>query len=419
MLVLAGCLLASLAATGPAASAPTFRAQWPGANGGFANPVDLATDPAGNVYVADTGNDRVQAYGNSGAFHGQWGTPGTGSGELDGPTGIALGPQELIYVVDTGNERVQIFDATGAFGDLWGSPGTAYGEFDGPFGVTTSAAGNVYVTDPGNDRVQRFTPTGGVVAPPSEWSAGTDPRGIELDAAGSVYVVDAGADVVRKFDPAGNPVAAFGSFGPAGTLDDPTGIAADPDGDLYVADTGNDRVLHITSSGALIEVVGGPGPGQGTFLSPTGLDTDCRGNLFVVDQGHGVVQKLGVPAPPPPCDDPPDPEGLLLELNADPRQKVKHLRATLTCPLESCRVGVGGRVKGRSRARLIGQVRELEASQPQTVAIDYEGKNTVRRLRQALRKRKAKRRARVDLAAEATDSEGTVVVEQLTVKLRR
>jgi len=419
VLALAGSLLASLLAAGPAAAEVTFRAQWPGADGGFSSPVDLATDPAGNVYVADTGNDRVQAYSTSGTFLRQWGISGGGSGELDGPAGIALGPQELIYVVDSGNDRVQIFDATGAFGDLWGSPGAAYGEFDGPFGVTTSPAGNVYVTDPGNDRVQRFTPTGGVIAPPSEWGAGAEPRGIELDAAGSVYVVDAGPDLVRKFDPAGNPVASFGAFGSAGALDDPTGIAADPDGNLYIADTGNDRVLQITRDGALIDEIGGPGPGQGTFLSPTGLDTDCRGNLYVVDQGHGLVQKLGVPAPPPPCDDPPNPEGLVLELNAERKQKVKRLSATLTCPLESCRVGIGGRVKGRSRARLAGQVRELGPAQPQTVALDYQGRNTVRRLRKALRKRKARKRARVELAAEATDAEGTVVVEQLTVKLRR
>jgi DNA-binding beta-propeller fold protein YncE len=258
------------------------------------------------------------------------------------------------------------------------------------------------------------------VAPPAEWSAGlVDPRGIALDAIGSAYVVDAGSDAVRKFDPAANPVATFSSFGPAGTLDHPTGIAADPAGDLYVADTGNDRVLHVTRDGALIDVVGGPGPGRGTFQAPTGLDTDCRGNLYVVDQGHAVVQKLGVPAPPPPCDEPPQPEGLLLELEAKPKQRVKRLRAKLTCPLESCRVGVGGRVEGRSRARLAGQLRELQAGQSQTVALDYAGKNTVRRLRRALKKRKARKKARVELAAEATDEQGTVVIEQLTVKLRR
>lgn len=420
MLAIVGCLLMSLLAASQAAAEVQFRAQWTGANGGFADPVDLATDAAGNVFVADTGNDRVQAYDTTGAFLRQWGSSGDGSGELDGPLGIALGPQELIYVVDSENDRVQIFDATGGFGDLWGSPGTAYGEFSGPFGAATSAAGNVYVTDPGNARVQRFTPTGGAAAPPSEWSSGmVDPRGIALDAAGSVYVVDGGPDVVRSFDPAGNPVATFASFGAAGTLDDPTGIATDPDGSLYVSDTGNDRVLHITRTGALLDVVGGPGPGEGTFLTPTGLDTDCRGNLYVIDQGHGLVQKLGEPAPPPPCDDPPDPAGLLLELEAGPSVKVKQLRATVTCPLESCRVGVGGRVQGRSRARLVGQLHQLEASQPQTITLGYEGKRTVKRLRKALRKRKVRKRARVDLAAEATDADGTVVVEQLTVKLRR
>src|SRR5262245_61513943 len=101
-----GCLVASLSAT-PAAAEVSFRLQWPGAGDGFANPGDLATDRDGNVYVADTGDDEVQAYTNTGAFLHEWGSTGTGSSELDGPEGIALGPQDLVYVVDTGNDRVQ------------------------------------------------------------------------------------------------------------------------------------------------------------------------------------------------------------------------------------------------------------------------------------------------------------------------
>lgn len=423
-LALAGCLVAFLLAAAPAHAQFQFLTQWGGANGGFNGPFDLATDTDGNVYVADSGNDRVQKYTPGGSFTTQWGSAGSGNGQFDLPRGITVSDEGLVYVVDSGatpldpdNDRVQIFSTSGNFLDLWGSEGTGPGEFNFPFGVATSGAGNVYVTDQGNDRVQKFTPTGLFLL---QWGSAANfdqARGIAVGSDGYVYVVDAVNNNVQKFDPLGNPVDSFATFGSAGAISGATGITSDPAGNFYLADSGNNRVLHFTPQGTLIEVVGGPGSGSGTFLDPTGVATDCRGNLYVMDSGHGVVQKFGDPdALSPPCTTPP---GLLLEVDAEKRQKVKALTVTVTCQLEPCTAEMGGRVKGKEKARLEGQVHELEAGEPMTVTLGYQGRTTVKRLRKALKKKRVKKKARVELAVVATDTEGSRDVEQLSIKLRR
>ncbi len=72
-------------------------------------PADVATDAAGNVYVADTGNDRIQKFTAAGAYLTQWGSAGSGSEQLNGPRGVAADGGGNVYVADTSNDRVQKF----------------------------------------------------------------------------------------------------------------------------------------------------------------------------------------------------------------------------------------------------------------------------------------------------------------------
>jgi DNA-binding beta-propeller fold protein YncE len=408
----AGCLILSLVAAAPASAQVELLKQWGGANGGFVNPVDIATDAAGNVYVADGPNSRVQKFTTEGEFLTQWGSFGSDNGEFESPHGIVVGPQGFVYVVDTDLARVQLFTTNGQFLDLFGEEGSGDGQLDIPLGVTTSAVGNIYVTEEGNQRVQKFTPTGGLLL---EWGSGANfatPDGIAVDGGGNVYVVDRGNANVQKFDAAGDPIATFSSFGAAGALDTPFGITADPAGNLYVVDNGNDRVLHITPQGGLI------GQLPGTFGNPLGAASDCRGNVYVTDRT--VVKKFGDPDdPPPPCTPPPSPPGLQLEVDALKRQKVKKLALTVRCQLEACFAEMGGKVKGKVKARIAGQEGDLEAGQPRTFELGYQGGRTVRRLRSALRKKKVQRKARADLTVIATDAEGSEDTEEVNVKLRR
>src|SRR2546426_7256 len=98
----------------------------------------------------------------------QWGSFGAGNGQLDDPNGIATDPAGNVYVVDNGNNRAEKFSGAGAplaaapssFLLTWGSSGTGSGQFNGAYGVTADPNGNVYVADAYNNRVQKFTSTG-------------------------------------------------------------------------------------------------------------------------------------------------------------------------------------------------------------------------------------------------------------------
>ncbi|HEX6688672.1 MAG TPA: hypothetical protein VF085_08415 [Solirubrobacterales bacterium] len=129
--------------------------------GKFKQPYDIATDTAGNVYVCDNRNNRIQKFDSDGFFLAEWGGTGSGDGQFVFPEGIATDPDGNVYVADTGNNRIQKFTSTGAFVTKWGSHGTADGQFREPSDVAVDRDGNVYVVDTTNDRIQKFSETGG------------------------------------------------------------------------------------------------------------------------------------------------------------------------------------------------------------------------------------------------------------------
>lgn len=413
-------MLVALCAAAPAHAQLQFLTQWGGtgsANGRLAgNPFDLATDAGGNVYVADSGNDRVQRFTPDGEFVSKWGSGGGGNGRFTEPSGIHVGPGGSVYVADyVADGRIQMFTASGGFLTAWRGP--SGGALDFPFGVAADGAGNVYVTDQGNARVQRFSPTGAFISSFGGPGNFDQPLGITLDLSGNVYVADGGEDNVQKFTATGDPIASF-DFG--ASLADPTGIATDPDGNLYLADSGNNRVVRFTPSGSVLGQFGGPGPGSGTFSNPTGVATDCRGNVYVIDAGHNLVQKFGDPDdPPPPCETPP-PAGLLVRVEAARKQKLKRIAVTVTCVLEDCTAQAGGKAKVRKkRSALAGQEKALEAGVPTTFELGFPGDNQIERIRRALRNKKARRKAKVKFVVLARDDQGTVDIERATAKLRR
>jgi DNA-binding beta-propeller fold protein YncE len=129
--------------------------------GKFKQPYDVATDTAGDVYVCDNRNNRVQKFDSEGFFLAEWGSMGSGDGQFVFPEGIATDLEGNVYVADTGNNRIQKFTSTGAFVTKWGSHGTADGQFREPSDVAVDDDGNVYVVDTTNDRIQKFSETGG------------------------------------------------------------------------------------------------------------------------------------------------------------------------------------------------------------------------------------------------------------------
>jgi len=152
-----------------AGSKPSFVGKWgslgPG-DGQFLNPEGVAFSPAGNVYVADSGNDRVQYFTPNGSFLGKWGSKGIGNGQFDCACDVAFSPAGNVLVTDGNNHRVQYFTPTGSYLGKWGKSGTGEGEFNKPGGVTVKGP-RAYIIDRFNDRVQYFKDTEHAVAPAS------------------------------------------------------------------------------------------------------------------------------------------------------------------------------------------------------------------------------------------------------------
>ncbi|MGE5529598.1 MAG: 6-bladed beta-propeller, partial [Patescibacteria group bacterium] len=105
----------------------------------------VAVDAAGNVYVADSYNHRVQKFTSGGTYLTQWGGEGSGNGQFKYPHGIAVDAAGYVYVTDRDNRRVQKFTADGAYITQWGD-----GLFTIPEAIAVSADGRVYVADAGD-----------------------------------------------------------------------------------------------------------------------------------------------------------------------------------------------------------------------------------------------------------------------------
>jgi RHS repeat-associated protein len=244
--------------------------------GEFSNPEGLAVNQnSGDIYVADSTQDRIQELSATGAYITSFGSYGTGAGELYEPHGITLDSSGDVWVADTNNCRVEEFSASGAFLKSYGEPGTKLGQFEGTFGVAI-AGGNVYVTDIENQRVQELKPaTGEWVREFGDTGSETEklsyPWAIASDPLnGDVYVTSYGNSRIQAFTPEGKYVEGFGSFGSGHEqLEFPSGLAINSStGALYLADEGNDRIDIWAPSGPTQEPVQNP-PALGTSAVST------------------------------------------------------------------------------------------------------------------------------------------------------
>jgi hypothetical protein len=226
-----------------------------------------------------------------------WGTKGTGDGQFDRPYDVATDSAGNVYVADFLNHRVQKFDSEGNFITKWGNQGTGDGQFDVPHGVATDSAGNVYVTDYNNHRVQKFDSEGNFITKWGTYGTGDgqiiNPLGIAIDLSSNVYVIDDYSELVQKFDSEGNFILKWGTEGTGdGQFSSPNDVATDSAGNVYVADFLRDRVQKFDSEGNFITKWGTYGTGDGQFDGAFGIATDSAGNVYVTDYNNHRVQKF-------------------------------------------------------------------------------------------------------------------------------
>jgi tripartite motif-containing protein 71 len=253
---------------------------------------------AGNfVYVADSGNNRIERFNLEGGEGLEWGTRGSGPGQFIYPRGMAASETQVL-VADDDNHRIERFDPNGAFLGAVGSEGTGPGQFGFPYGVTLDAAGNVYVADDLNHRVVKL---GADLSFAGVWGGyGTKvgqlgfPRALASDPAGNTYVADTANDRIQVFDPVGNLLRVFGisARGPA-QLTGPRGVAIDPAGRLLISDTVGNRIEAFSPGSYSYAGQWTLTEGSRTrFDVPMGIGIDPRGSVFVADQGNARLVRL-------------------------------------------------------------------------------------------------------------------------------
>jgi len=308
----------------------SYTSKWGSAgtgNGQWNNPTGIAVDASGNIYIADTNNNRIQKFNSSGTF--QWwlgydgstvGTHTTGTGfqgSADGrfwqPRGVAVDASGNIYVVDTENNRIQKFNSSGVFVTKWGVWGQGDGQFISPRGIAADTSGNVYVADFGNYRIQKFNSSGAFVTKWGSYGNGNGqfnaPQGIAVDTNGNVYVADGN---IQKFNSSGTFVAAWNYGG--GYIDSSVnGVGVDTNNNVYVsfsgywcdewdpvdevcyAGDGSDNwVKKFNSSGTELSTVGPyttPGAADGQFNTPRSA-VRISDSIYVLDAGNSRVQKF-------------------------------------------------------------------------------------------------------------------------------
>ncbi len=222
-------------------------------DGTFNEPWGVAVDSEGLVYVADTWNLRIQKFSADGTFLSKWGSfthEGMGY-QFYGPRAIAIDSRDRIFVADTGNKRITVYDPEGNYLMEIGQPGFDYGQFDEPVGLGLGPDGRLYVADTWNRRIQVFQEVQGEFVYLTEWvidgwegqSTDTKPY-LAVSEDGRVWITDPGNARVLVFDADGNFLFTFGLFGDdAASFALPSGIAAGPSGRIFVSDTDNNRIM--------------------------------------------------------------------------------------------------------------------------------------------------------------------------------
>jgi sugar lactone lactonase YvrE len=277
-------------------------------NGQFKQPnLGIATDAEGNIWVADTENNRVQKFNSKGEYLAQFGKEGTGNGEFKAPKGLTIDASGNIWVVDSGNNRVQKFNSKGEYLGKFGEKGSGEGQFESPGGIAfdNTSPGHAFVVDTGNNRVEKFNSSFKFLAQFGKEGTGDgefkSPTGIAIDAVGRIWVTDTGNDRVERFNTATfDLISKFGKEGAGdGEFKSPTGIASDFQGRLWVVDSGNDRAQKFNVEGKYLDQIGKEGSGTGQFIEPTGIVAPAAQKLLIFDTGNNRVEGWTVKAEPP------------------------------------------------------------------------------------------------------------------------
>ena len=342
-------VITTVAGVGEGGGLTTFAGDGEPATSAWLNqPFGLAVDASGNLFIADSGNDRIRKVAVNGvittvAGNGVYRFSGDGgpasSAQLRNPAGVAVDAFGNLFIADCDNKRIRkvspgglmsTFVGNGTYGFSGdGGPATAASLRD-PWSVAVDAAGNLFIADLLANRIRKVSASTGVittVAGNGGWGLAGDggpatsaslnyPYGVAVDASGNLFIADEQNHAIRKVSPsgvitrvAGNGTAGYsGNGGPATSaqLNSPNAVAVDASGNLFIADSQNFRVRKVSASGVITTVagngswniVGEGGPATSAGIGPpAGIAVDSSGNLFIAgsfDEVRMVASATGM-----------------------------------------------------------------------------------------------------------------------------
>lgn len=307
-------------------------------------PSAVAADAQGNVYIADTNNNRVRKVTPAGmillfAGNGLLGSSGDGgqaaNATMNQPQGVTVDAAGNVYISDSGNNRIRrvapngiitTYAGTGVQ-NFSGDGGLAtQAELSAPMQITLDSAGNLYIADNGNLRVRKVTASTGVISTiagdgrvgnegdggPATAAQFLYPTGVAVDRNGVVYILDSYDNHVRRVGTDGviSNYVGTGDYGYSGDggpatsaeIDPLSYIAVDADNNLYIADYFNHVIRKVTAATGIIATVVGNGTGgfggdgaspkSAQLNFPNDLTFDRAGNMYIADLGNQRIRKV-------------------------------------------------------------------------------------------------------------------------------
>lgn len=304
-------------------------------------PYAVAVDSSNNLYIADGVNCVIRMVNTSGTITtiaGDYSKAGTSTGDgsfaidagLYDPVGVAVDSFGNIYISDSGNQAIRkVTQANGVISKVAGvgAPTTPPLALHDPYGIAVDSTGNLYIADMGDNCILKLDTSGNIstvagylnsAGYTGDGGAATSarlnsPTAVAVDALGNIYIADGLNFVIRKVDPIGNisTIAGNGLNGYSGDggpataaeLNQPWGVAVDPSGNLYISEI-NSVVRKVDTSGNISTVAGNVHLGAGyggdgnvataaMLNEPWGLAIDSLGNLLIADFVNNRIRMVG------------------------------------------------------------------------------------------------------------------------------
>jgi sugar lactone lactonase YvrE len=311
-------------------------------NASLGSPNGVAVDASGNLFIADTGNQRIREVSTNGiittvAGNGTEGYSGNGGAATNAslyyPDGVAADASGNLFIADNLNSCIRKVNTNGiittvAGNGTWGYSGdggaATNAQLHFPYGVAVDASGNLFIADTSNHRI-RMVSTNGIITTVAgngtggysgDGGAATNanlhaPYRVAVDTSGNLFIADYFNSRVRRVSTNGiiTTVAGNGTWGYSGdggaatnaNLADPVGVAVDASGNLFIADYAKQRIRTVSANGIITTVAGNGNNGysgdggkatSASLNSPYGVAVDASGNLFIADTYNNRIRKV-------------------------------------------------------------------------------------------------------------------------------